>query len=247
MEIVIVSGGSSGIGKACVEKFLKENYFVYNFDIVNNNDFELYGNYKWYMTDVSNHLSIKESVSKVIKKHKFINILIVSAGKHLSANIENTSNDQLMELININILGAFWLIKAVITSMKENKKGKIITIGSDQCSIVKYNSTVYGITKTALLSLTKSIALDYAKYNIRANCIGAGTIDTPLYRNAINKYAEKSGLNLEDIEIAEAREQPIGRIGMPEEIANLAYFLAQDLTDFITGALIPIDGGYIAK
>ncbi|MCP4476432.1 MAG: SDR family oxidoreductase [Gammaproteobacteria bacterium] len=92
-----------------------------------------------------------------------------------------------------------------------------------------------------------SIALDYAKYHIRANCIGAGTIDTPLYRRAINNYSEKSGIPLETIEKEEANEQPVGRVGTPAEVAELAFFLAKDEVDFITGALLPIDGGYTTK
>jgi NAD(P)-dependent dehydrogenase (short-subunit alcohol dehydrogenase family) len=129
----------------------------------------------------------------------------------------------------------------------KNNGGSIITIGSDQSTISKYNSAVYGMTKAALLSLTRSTALDYAKYNIRANCIGAGTIDTPLYRSAIQRYSEHSGIQLEDIEQDEAKEQPLGRVGLATEVAALAYFLSQDEVSYITGALIPIDGGYIAK
>ena len=131
--------------------------------------------------------------------------------------------------------------------MKKLQFGTIVTIGSDQSSIAKPNSTVYGMTKSALLSLTKSIALDYAKYNVRANCIGAGTIDTPLYRTAITNYSNKSGISMEQIEKEEEMEQPIGRIGTPNEVAELAYFLSQDTASYITGALIPIDGGYTTK
>ncbi|MCC2626077.1 MAG: oxidoreductase [Burkholderiales bacterium] len=245
MQIAVVSGGSSGIGAACVSKFLQNNYFVYNLDIANANI--SHENYKYIKTDVRNSNEIKQSINSIIHESKKIDTLIVSAGKHLSADIESTSDEQLMELINLNILGAFWLIQATIPHMKSKEAGTIITLGSDQSTIAKNNSSVYGMTKAAMASLAKSTALDYAKFNIRVNCIGAGTIDTPLYRAAIVKYSERSGLPLAEIEQEEDMLQPIGRIGRPEEIADLAYFLAGDNSSFITGALIPIDGGYIAR
>jgi len=249
MQIIIVSGGSSGIGKACVDKFLHQGQFVYNFDIVERESPVQHNltNYTWIKVDVTHPEAIKHAVNSVIAAHSKIDVVIVSAGKHLSANIEKTSHTQLIELINLNILGTFWLIQTIIPHMKIQLKGNIITIGSDQSTIAKKNSAVYGMTKAAITHLTKSTALDYAKYNIRANCIGAGTIDTPLYRKAITRYSQKSGISLTQIEQEEAEEQPIGRIGKAEEVAELAYFLAQDNAAFITGALIPIDGGYIAK
>lgn len=245
MKIVVVSGGSSGIGDACVNKFLQNKYFVYNLDIAQSD--VSHENYRYIKTDVRNSNEIKQSINKIILESKKVDTLIISAGKHLSATIETTNDEQLMELINLNMLGAFWLIQATIPYMKSQKTGTIVTIGSDQSTVAKNNSPVYGMTKSALASLTKSTALDYAKFNIRANCIGAGTIDTPLYRTAITKYSEKSGIPLAEIEQEEALLQPIGRIGKSEEVAELAYFLAQDNVSFITGALIPIDGGYIAR
>ena len=245
MRVAVISGGSSGIGLSCINKFLQNNYLVYNLDIVENN--VSHENYRYIKTNVCNSTEIKQSIEQVIRENKTINTLIVSAGKHLSATIETTNDQQLMELINLNMLGAFWLIQATIPHMKSQNSGTIITIGSDQSTIAKHSSSVYGMTKAALASLTKSTAIDYAKFNIRANCIGAGTIDTPLYRIAITKYSEKSGIPLSQIEQEEAMLQPIGRIGKPAEVAELAYFLAQDSVSFITGAIIPIDGGYIAR
>jgi hypothetical protein len=247
MKVVVISGGSSGIGEACCIRFLNSDYCVYNLDTKNNQSLSEYSNYFWLKTDVSIKADVNNSLQTIIKKQKNIDILIISAGKHLSANIEDTLDSEFHQIININLIGAFWLAQAILPYMKINKEGRIITIGSDQSVVAKSNSTVYGMTKSAILSMTKSIALDYAKYNIRANCIGAGTIDTPLYRNAITKYSDKSGIDISTIEKSEALEQPVGRIGKAKEIANLAYFLSQKENNFITGAFIPIDGGYTAR
>jgi len=245
MKTLIISGGSSGIGEACVRKYIANNYMVFNLDIRNNSDLSKIKNYTWVNTDITLETQISAALNKIQLKQ--LDVLIISAGKHLSANIENTSSTELLDLINLNLLGAFWLIKHSIPIMKQQNYGNIITIGSDQSFIAKPNSTVYGMTKAALAQLTKSTALDYAKFNIRANCIAAGTIDTPLYRMAIEKYAKKSGIPLAQIEQNEATRQPIGRVGTPNEIAELAYFLGQDNSAYITGSVIPIDGGYTTQ
>ena len=246
MKTVVISGGSSGIGESITQKFITNGYYVYNLDIVDNIESSTNKNYKWLKIDVSKEEQVRMAIESIVLDTSHINILIANAGKHLSANIENTTSEQLQELMNLNLFGSYWLIKYAISYMKDYG-GSIITIGSDQCSIAKENSAVYGMTKAALNHLTKSTALDYAKFNIRVNCIGAGTVDTPLYQNAIKKYSQSSGVELQKIKDNESKEQPLGRIGSPNEIAELVYFLTQDGASYITGALIPIDGGYIAR
>lgn len=245
-KIIVLSGGSSGIGESIVNKFLLGNYFIYNLDIKDNLKFSRLNNYKHIYTDVSLEIKVKEALIQIINDSNSIDILILNAGKHLSANIENTTSDDLHDLISLNLLSAYWLIQNSVPHMKKNG-GSIITIGSDQSSIAKSNSAVYGMTKAALAHLTKSTALDYAKFNIRANCLGVGTVDTPLYRDAITRYSKSSGIELNIIETNEAQEQPLGRIGQASEVAELVYFLCQDNVSYITGALIPIDGGYIVR
>ena len=242
MPNMVISGGSSGIGESCCKKFLECGYKVFNLDIKNNPDFHQ-DNYTWINTNVSDEQSIINAVNNL----DCADVLVVSAGRHLSASIVNTDNSDMMSLLNLNLLGAYWLIRVILPLMIKQNKGSIVTIGSDQYQIAKPNSAVYGMTKAALVHLTKSTALDYAKYNIRANCIGAGTVDTPLFRRAIENYSIRSGIPLAIIEQEEADMQPLGRIGFPDEIAELAYFLAGDAAKYITGAYVPIDGGYTIR
>ena len=110
MKVAVVSGGSSGIGMACINKFLNNQYFVYNLDMVENIENKEKNNYKWIDTDVTKNSAVKSAVSRIIQKNQKIDTLIISAGKHLSANIENTSVQQLNDLLDLNIKGAFWLI-----------------------------------------------------------------------------------------------------------------------------------------
>lgn len=246
MQIMVISGGSSGIGEACIKKYLANNYVVFNLDIKDNIYLNQIQHYNYLFTDVTDEKQIAAAITRIIAKEKKIDVLITSAGAHLSATIEDTNKEQLQWLIDLNLLSVFWLIHYTVVYMKQRKNGSIIIIGSDQCSVAKSNSAVYGMTKAAINHLAKSTALDYARYNVRANCIGAGTVDTPLYHNAITRYSVRSGISLQQVEVEEAKQQPLGRVGKPEEVAELAFFLAQDNVSYITGALIPIDGGYIA-
>ena len=95
--------------------------------------------------------------------------------------------------------------------------------------------------------MAKTTALDYAAFNIRANAVCPGTIETPLFHNAIDAYCQRSGANKAEIVAEEAALQPLGRLGQPEEVAELVYFLASDKAKFITGSLQVIDGGYTAQ
>ena len=131
--------------------------------------------------------------------------------------------------------------------MKANKNGAIILMSSDQALIAKHNSFAYNLSKAALASIAKTTALDYANFNIRANAVCPGTIETPLYHQAIDKYVKSSGADKDKVHQEEASLQPLNRLGQPEEVAELVLFLASDKAKFITGSLQVIDGGYTAQ
>jgi NAD(P)-dependent dehydrogenase (short-subunit alcohol dehydrogenase family) len=131
--------------------------------------------------------------------------------------------------------------------MKANNNGAIIIMSSDQALIAKHNSFAYNLSKAALASMAKTTALDYAAFNIRANAVCPGTIETPLYHQAINNYCQQSGADKAEIHREEESLQPLNRLGQPEEVAELVLFLASDKAKFITGSLQVIDGGYTVQ
>lgn len=239
-KTAIVTGGSSGIGLSIVKKFLDNGYQVFNLDIQPSQ----YGEFKQCdLTDEKSVLGIIHDISA----QQNIDTLISNAGMHFSATIEDTSMADFDKVFNLNVKGAFSAIKAVLPNMKANKNGAIILISSDQALIAKHNSFAYNLTKAALASMAKTTALDYAQYNIRANAVCPGTIETPLYHQAINNYCEKSGADKATVHQEEAQLQPLGRLGQADEVAELVYFLASDNAKFITGSLQVIDGGYTAQ
>ena len=239
-KVCIVTGGSSGIGLSIVKLFLAKNYQVFNLDIT----VSTVGNF--YHCDITDVRQVNEVIEHIAKKHR-IDVLVSNAGIHFSGSIENTSEAELDRVFNINVKGAYAAVKAVLPAMKTQKDGAIILMSSDQALIAKHNSFAYNLSKAALASMAKTTALDYAQFNIRANAVCPGTIETPLYHQAINNYCEKSGANKADVHVEEAALQPLGRLGQAEEVAELVYFLASDKAKFITGSLQVIDGGYTAQ
>jgi len=239
-KVCVITGGSSGIGLSIVKLFLENNYQVFNLDLQSSE----YGDYR--CCDVTNAEQVNRIINEISTAYK-IDVLVSNAGIHFSASIENTSEEELDKVFNINVKGAYSAVKAVLPNMKANKNGAVIIIASDQALIAKKNSFAYNLSKAALASIAKTTALDYAAFNIRANAVCPGTIETPLYHQAINNYCQKSGADKTAIHLEEEQLQPLGRLGQPEEVAELVLFLASDKAKFITGSLQVIDGGYTAQ
>lgn len=242
-KVVIITGATTGIGKATRILLKEQGAIVYNLDAHDPAESDPY----FIRTDVSKKEEVQEAVSTIHQKEKHIDHLFANAGVHLFATLEETSFEQLERIVSINILGVFYLLKAVIPVMKQQQQGSIVIMGSDQAFIGKGSSAVYGMTKGAVAQLTKSTAIDYAPFNIRVNCICPGTIQTPLLDRAVKQFVDKSGLQTEDVFLSLNKAQPLGRIGQPEEIAKTVMFLLSDDSSFTTGSLFAVDGGYVCQ
>lgn len=245
IPVCIVTGGSLGIGFAVCKLFSQNGYQVINLDI---RDFEeALPNAIWKPCDVSVVRNIEAAVNEVISSYQRIDALVCNAGIHVSATIEDTDEALLDKVLNLNVKGAYGAIKSCLPTMKEQGSGAIVVMGSDQSFIGKRNSFAYGVSKGALASMAKTTALDYAPYNIRVNAVCPGTIETPLFHNTIDNYVARSGADKNEVVAEEAAAQPIGRLGQPEDVAELTYFLCSNKASFITGSLYAVDGGYTAQ
>lgn len=224
-KTVLITGGSKGIGKAIAQRFLKEGAKVIVFDI-EKPDYEA----NFYEVDVRK----EEQIKKAFEEIKDLDIVVNNAGIYFQASVEETSKEQLDKIIDVNFKGVYLISKYALPLVRKNK-GNIINIASIVGIVPEPGSAAYCSTKAAIIMLTKSMAQEYAAEGIRVNAILPGPIDTPLLKQLLSS---------EEAMQEYVKLIPLGRIGKPEDVANLTAFLASDEASFITGGLYSIDGGY---
>lgn len=242
---VIVTGGSSGIGKATVIKFLEKgaNVFVLDLDPVKGESIEKkYKMVKFYHVDVSDYHQIEFFFKEHIDKNKIkIDVLVNNAGIEISGAFHDFPIDDFNKLVDVNFKSIFYISQLVVRNMLRFGGGAIVSLASVSSIIAWPDDAVYNSTKAAVHLLTKSIATEYAQKNIRANCVAPAIIDTPMTERAIgcsSRYIEEKK--------KKGEVHPMKRLGKPEEVADAILFLASDKASFITGAILPVDGGYLS-
>ncbi len=243
-KVVLVTGGSKGIGKSIVSRFLKEKSIVYS---VSRHAPEIReDNVNYMFGDVSNSEDAKNIIKKIVDENGKIDILINNAGIEEYASLENTELNMWERTININLNGAYLMSKYALKYMVENNYGNIINMSSVQSNIITKNAAAYVTSKHAIIGLTKSIALDYAPI-IRCNAVCPATIDTPLVRRAavLEVGNDENKINNKIKEWGD--NHPMKRVGKPEEVANAVAFLASEESSFITGISLFVDGGLSIK
>ena len=233
----LVTGGSSGIGKAIAETLKSQGANVYVLDLNESKSNKLKG-ISTIKTDITNSKKLKEVFNKLPDK---INILINNAGIGLVGNIEQTNEKDFDNLYNVNIKGVYNCVKTFLPKMKSNG-GAIINMASIVSHVAVNNRFAYTMTKGAVHAMTYAIAKDYIQYGIRCNSVSPARVHTPL----VDEYLGKNYPGKEDEMFKNlSKTQPIGRMGKPEEVANLVLYLCSDEASFITGSDFPIDGGFI--
>ena len=233
----IVTGGSSGIGKAIAETLNSQGADVYVLDLNESKSNTLKG-ISTIKTDITNSNKLKEVFNKLPDK---INILINNAGIGLVGNIEQTNEKDFDNLYNVNIKGVYNCVKTFLPKMKSNG-GAIINMASIVSHVAVNDRFAYTMTKGAVHAMTYAIAKDYIQYGIRCNSVSPARVHTPL----VDEYLGKNYPGKEDEMFKNlSKTQPIGRMGKPEEVANLVLYLCSDEASFITGSDFPIDGGFI--
>ena len=253
-KVAVVTGGSSGIGKATVRRLAQEGAKVI---FCSSNpvkgeataeELKMEGlEVEYIRADVSKSEDVRNLIGKVVEKYGKLNIVFCNAGIHSFGDVVETSEEELDHVINVDFKGTFLTLKYAIPEMIKSGGGSIILMGSDQTFVGKPRMVAYGAMKAAIGQLTKSTAIDFAKYNIRVNCVCPGTIDTPLITRAAEQYMKDTGKSSEEFKEMLRKAQPIERFGRPEEVASLVCFLSSDEATFMTGSLISIDGGYTAQ
>ena len=254
----IVTGGASGIGRAICLEFAECGYRVYCVDINASAAIDLarYSNslhYAGQIIPVLADVGLDSSVRAMCTTGAcapsylgYIDVLVNNAGiQPLESYVplDRITEEIWDRIFAVNVKGCYLMTKYCVHRMTAGSS--IINIASVTGLLAAKNNAPYGASKTALIGLTKHMALDYAELGIRVNVICPGAIDTPLVRGTLE--VQTGGQDVEHALAALSHAHPMDRIGLPEEVAKAVLFLASDAASFMTGAVIPVDGGLSAK
>ena len=235
---ILITGASGGIGKALSEVFIKSNcqiIFTSSNAIKLENLKKNFGKkHLYYFLDLSNSDSLIENIQKISDENKDIEILINNAGTTKDNLILRMKKDQWDDVININLNSNFHIIKSIIPNMIKNKRGKIIGITSVVAFTGNPGQSNYTASKSGMISMYKSLALEVAQRNININLIAPGFIESPM----TYKLNENQRSVIMD-------KIPMKKFGSPNDVANLALFLASDNASYITGQTFHVNGGML--
>lgn len=236
-KTIIITGGANGIGAACADAFYEAGANVCVLDLSNENNQKNNPRWLYQNVDVSKSVDVEKAIKVVYEKFGDIHFLVNNAGIQRYGSVVDTSEEEWDQVMNINLKSYFLCSKYVIPFMKKNSDGAIINLSSVQAFVTQENVAAYAASKTAILGLTRSIAIDFAPH-IRCIAVCPGTIDTPMLQSAIalSPNPHEVMKECEDMHL-------LHRIGQPEEVASLVKFLCSDEAAFITGESIRMDGG----
>ncbi len=238
-KVAIVTGGSAGIGKAIAERFLKEGAVVgicgTNPEKLNRTVEELkqYGTVRGFNVNISDKEADEAMANAMIEEFGHVDILINNAGITKDAQFYKMTDEQFETVVDVNLKGNYYMTKAVVGQMIEQKYGKIVHVTSVSAFNGNFGQSNYAATKAAIMGMTRVQGKELGKYNITVNAIAPGSIMTDMYAAVPD-----------DVREAKLKKIPLKRYGDPSEVANLALFLASDESSYITTQTIVIDGGF---
>lgn len=239
-KVALITGGASGIGEATVRLFHDNGARILIVDIDGDRASALAQSLpstESFRCDITN----EQEVETLFTGIDHLDILVNCAGIGLVGGIEETGLADFQRLFRVNVGGTFLVTRAAIPLLKK-VRGSVLMIGSVAGLVGVKRRFAYCATKGAVTAMTRQLAVDYPK-EIRVNCIAPGTVDSPF----VEAYLEKYHRHEKDKVRAELNErQPVGRLGKPEEIAQLALYICSPAADFMNGSVVTIDGGWTA-
>ena len=236
MKNVLITGGSRGIGRACVEKFAREGYtvsFIYNNSDSAATELSTLTGAHPIKADISNPNEAKRAVNDAISTMGGIDILVNNAGISLIKLFTDTTDEDYYNIMNTNLGGTFFVTREVARNMISNHSGRILNIGSMWGKTGASCEVIYSASKSAIEGLTKALAKELGPSGITVNCIEPGVINTEM-----NSELDESTLK----ELCD--ETPVGKIGDANELAEFIYHMATEKSGFLTGQIIGFDGGF---
>lgn len=229
--VALVTGGASGLGAACAERFAAEGATVVTVDLAGSAD---------HLVDVCDEALMGEVVDDIVARHGRLDVVVNSAGVAGGGPVHLLDIAEWDRVIRVNLTGTFVVCKQALRPMLEQGSGSIINVASIEGIEGTEGGSTYNASKAGVVMLTKNLAIDYGRKGIRANCICPGFIQTPM----LSSVLDSPGMEIYRERIRD--EHKLGRFGRPDEIASAALFLASDDASFVTGHSLVVDGGYTA-
>jgi 3-oxoacyl-[acyl-carrier protein] reductase len=246
-KVAIVTGASSDIGKGIVKRFAEEGAKVIlvarNLEKLEATRKEI-GNEELTASiscDLTDESQVLQAVNLIMDTYGKIDILVNNAGAiNDPVHFHEMQNSEIKKLIDVNLLGVFHMTKATLSKMSDVKSGAIVNVGSisSERAIPRVHLAVYSSTKAAISMFTKSIAVEYARRNIRCNCVNPGIINSGMIKPYLDDPQARK--------VLEAR-LPLARVGEPIDVANAVLYLASDEANWVTGTILNVDGGKTAS
>ena len=241
-KVAFVTGGSRGIGKQVALKFARNGYNIVINYVSDNTDIKgLQEEFEkenveilLVKADVTKKEEIQNLVKTAIEKFGYIDVLVNNAGITRDGLLMRMKEEDFDKVIEINLKGTFLVTKEVIPYMMKKREGSIINISSVVGLVGNAGQSNYAASKAGIIGFTKSVAKELASRNIRANCVAPGFIKTDM----TDVLSEEVKENIHN-------QIPLKRMGTPEEVANLVYFLGSEESKYITGQVINVDGGMV--
>ncbi len=242
-QVALVTGGSRGIGRACVETLaglgarVALSYKVERpwAELVAQRIVERGGEAFALAADVAIPEEAETIVGETLARFGRLDVLVNNAGIWRGVPIDEISDDEWREMVGTNLSGAFHMIRAAVPPMKAARAGRIINVSSTAGQRGEAGHAHYAATKGALISLTKSLAVELAPHGILTNCVAPGWVETDMTKDALDGPQRESIL----------AQIPLGRVGRPEEIASVVAFLASGHASFINGEVLNVNGGAV--
>lgn len=238
-KTALITGGGTGIGLGIAKEFIKANAKVIitgrREDVLKNACAELGENANYIVSDLSVLGTIPELVRNIESKFGGIDILVNNAGIHLKKWAQDTTDEEFFNIIQTNLLSVFALTREVAKNMIQRKNGSIILISSMAGLFGIDRVSAYGTSKTALIGLMNNLVTEYSRDNVRVNCIAPGWITSDMFLNAINQDADRKQKIINRIALPD--------FGTPEDIGNAAVYLSSHTGRYVTGIVLPVDGG----
>jgi 2-keto-3-deoxy-L-fuconate dehydrogenase len=239
-KVALITGGASGIGEASAHAFSRAGAHVIIVDI----DLaraQLLADSLPHSAAHCCDITSEAAVQQLFAKIDTLDILFNCAGIGLVGTAEETELADFQRLFSVNVEGTFLMTKMALPLLKKSR-GSVLNMGSVAGLVGVKRRFAYCATKGAVIAMTRQLAVDYP-VEIRANCIAPGTVDSPFVEAYLEKYHQNEK---EKVRAELNQRQPLGRLGRPEEIANLALYISSSAADFMSGSIVNIDGGWTA-